>query len=275
MSLILELKRLISSQKITQVIRDCLIKKHLKAQRKITRQELVDFIITLQPKEADKSLIRIGSDGDGGYLIPNDLNGCSNCFSPGVSSIADFEVDLNKLGIKCYLADYSLDSPPVSGVGIDFEKKFIGSKESNIYMTLGNWVKRKAPNDSDLILQMDIEGSEYAAILASETQLLEKFRILVIEFHQLDCIRYPMGFELIKLTFEKILLSFEVVHIHPNNALLPIHYLGIQIPPIMEFTFLRKDRFIFKKYATEFPHPLDKKNVLRNQDIVLPEFWRA
>jgi len=57
------------------------------------------------------------------------------------------------------------------------------------------------------------------------------------------------GFELIKLTFQKLLKDFKIVHINPNNFSEPIRY---EISPEMEFTFLRKDRVTSKIPAMGF-----------------------
>ena len=60
-------------------------------------------------------LIRIGGEGDGGYLVPNILGGVSHCFSPGVSFTSDFESHLSKTyDIKSFMADASVDTPPFS-----------------------------------------------------------------------------------------------------------------------------------------------------------------
>ena len=67
----------------------------------------------LRPQDCGIDLIRSGSSGDGGYLIPNDLEGLEYCFSPGVSTVADFENHLADLHIRSYLADYSVTSPPM------------------------------------------------------------------------------------------------------------------------------------------------------------------
>ena len=93
------------------------------------------------------------------------------------------------------------------------------------------------------------------------------------EFHDLDLLLDRAGFELINLTFTKILKDFEVVHIHPNNCSKVVEYGGIKIPPVIEITFLRKDRITSSEWALEFPHPLDRINVPRNLDIPLPKCW--
>jgi hypothetical protein len=48
------------------------------------RLELVALLERLYPVEGGHPLIRVGPDGDGGYLLPDDLSGIVACFSPGV-----------------------------------------------------------------------------------------------------------------------------------------------------------------------------------------------
>lgn len=237
------------------------------------KQKILDFLSRVSPIGTNHDLIRIGGDTDGGYLVPNDLESIDFCFSPGVSEVADFESHLTSRGIKCFLADYSVQAPPVSNALFDFEKKYLGPLESDVFMTLEGWVTRKAPDKSDFILQMDIEGAEYGVILDTSRETLKKFRIIVVEFHDLDNLTERMGYELINLTFMKLLKDFEVVHIHPNNYFAPIEHDGLFIPPHMEFTFLRRDRIGQKSYARSFPHKLDKKNVANRKDFALPKCW--
>jgi hypothetical protein len=59
----------------------------------------------LAPHESDKQLIRIGGEDDGGYLVPDDLQGIEYCFSPGVGKTSKFEKDLSNRGIHSFLAD--------------------------------------------------------------------------------------------------------------------------------------------------------------------------
>lgn len=235
--------------------------------------DVLDLLSLLKPIKTNHELIRIGGDGDGGYLIPNDLVGIDSCFSPGVSNVADFENDLTKKGIKCFLADFSVDAPPIKNKLFDFEKKYIGIKNNEVFMTLENWVELKASNKIDFILQMDIEGSEYPVILNTEELFFSKFRIILIEFHGLGQIFTKKGYEFIRSVFSKLLKNFDIVHIHPNNCCGTARHKDIVIPRVMEFTFLRKDRITHRSPAKIFPHPLDRKNVVSCPDIHLPSCW--
>ena len=231
------------------------------------------LIRSLRPLDCGKELIRIGGKADGGYLVPDDLDGIEYCFSPGVSTLADFENELADRKIKSLLADYSVDAPPISRPEFTFDKKFLGATDHGQFFTLASWKDKYLKDYSgDLILQMDIEGAEYQVILNTPDRLLSQFRILVIEFHSLDKLLDPFVFGLFSSCFEKILNSFYVVHLHPNNCCGSVRSGDIEIPRIMEFTFLNKRRVSRAEPQTALPHPLDASNVAL-KDLRLPKCW--
>lgn len=258
---------------LKDLARSALLNRRTTLGRTAGTEAIEDFLRTIRPVETEHRLIRVGGDADGGYLIPDDLGGISACFSPGVSTIARFEEELAARDIKCFLADASVDGPPVASNRLDFERKFLGAKAGGDFITLQDWIDRKAPGVGDMILQMDIEGAEYRVILSTDSETLRRFRILVIEFHNLASIYDRMGLDLVSLTFCKLLEDFEIVHIHPNNRIRPITFKQFETPPLLEFTFLRKDRVTRRRPATSFPHPLDRKNVAKRPDIALPACW--
>jgi hypothetical protein len=258
---------------VKQRLQKLLLANNFRITRTTENSRLKQFFSDIKPVRTNHELIRLGGNNDGGYLVPNDLEGIEVCFSPGVSDLADFERDLIKRGIKCFLADYSVDGPPFRSELIDFEKKYLGPVENEIFITLEKWIKQKARQKSDFILQMDIEGAEYGIIFDTSLDTLRKFRILVIEFHGLDGLCDKFGFEIINLTFTKLLKEFDVVHVHPNNYVPPIRYKDFIIPPTVEFTFLRKDRILSRQHCGDFPHSLDRKNVPTNKDYPLPKCW--
>jgi len=257
-----------------KIFRNFLLRKNIRISRTKSYRDIKKFLSLISPIETNYELIRVGGKGDGGYLIPNDLEGIDFCFSPGVSTIANFENDLAATGIKCFLADFSVDGPPSKNKLFDFEKKYLGTFNSENTFTLDFWLKSKiGSSNSDLILQMNIEGDEYAILSDIDANLLKKFRIIVLEFHYLDSMLDTLGFEIVRLSFLKILRDFEIVHIHPNNCSYPVSFHDLEIPPVLEVTFLRKDRIKNKKNNKRFPHPLDDKNIKTNSDVKLPKCW--
>ncbi|RMH40947.1 MAG: hypothetical protein D6688_12275 [Alphaproteobacteria bacterium] len=234
---------------------------------------LEDVYEMVRPVETEHPLVRIGGAEDGGYLVPDDLEGVVACYSPGVADKADFELEMAARGIPSFMADRSVEGPPVAHPMFHFEKKFLGSRVDDGTVTLDDWVGRTAPATGDLVLQMDIEGAEYDVLSTVSPEVLKRFRIIVVEFHRLYGLVRRKEHPRIRATFERLSKDFAVVHIHPNNAV-PVHRFGRhEIPPLLEMTFLRRDRISEMRPATRFPHPLDRPNVADMPDFPLPPIW--
>jgi len=241
----------------------------------IKKESLDAFFERMKPVSISRELIRVGGYGDGGYLIPDDLDDIEACFSPGVADVANFESEMANRGIRSYMADYSVEHPPLVNPLFDFEKKYLGDTNNQAFMRLQDWVTRKVGSQiRELLLQMDIEGNEYQVILDTPRETLRQFKIMVIEFHSLDQLLLPQAFNFIGQAFTKLLNDFCLVHIHPNNYWAPLTYGEYQIPPAVEITLYRKDRVVLSATPPSFPHILDSKNIFNKPEVVLPECWR-
>ena len=233
-----------------------------------------DLIRRMHPRTPAHQLIRIGGANDGGYLLPDDIEGIVACFSPGVGSTATFEEDMIERQVPCFLADASVEAPFDHAL-VNFEKKFIGVTHSETATTLDEWVARCAPPEGDLLLQMDVEGAEWPSLLNTTEHTLRRFRIIVMEMHDLDQLLDRVGFSLIGNALDRLLFDFDVVHIHPNNSAGCVNKKEIVLPRVMEATFLRKDRAKSNGFSSQFPHPLDMPNTTELRDIILPDIWRG
>ena len=242
-----------------------------------TNIKIKELIQELRPIEVEgKKLIRIGNNTeiDGNYLLPDDLEDIEYCFSMGVGKSSAFELHLAEMGIKSFIADYSVEKLPVEHSNLVFEKKFINSYNSDTTISFLNWKDKYLKNhNKDMIMQMDIEGDEYKVFLDIPQTELKKFRIIVVEFHFLTRLFDLHSNQFIYSCFKKILENFHVVHIHPNNHSPILKRNNIEIPHYLEITFLRKDRVRNFEYAKQFPHPLDEKNCKEKPEIVLPKSW--
>jgi len=239
-------------------------------------RDLINFLSFLQENTTAFELVRVGGDGDGGYLLPNDFEGMNLCFSPGVGENSRFEFDLvSKYGFHCWLADHSVSSPAIIHPRIHFTKKFVGVVNNYKYLRFDDWVEGVCSynQSSELLLQMDIEGAEFGVLLDASDNILKRFRTIVVEFHQLEKMFDQNEFNLIQLTFKKLLKQFIIVHAHANNAA-PVFKRGkVAIPSVIEFTFLRRDRVHHIKPLGFELHPLDQPNVPQNAAIDLSNYW--
>jgi hypothetical protein len=227
----------------------------------------------LHPVAGSAELIRLGPISDGGYLVPDDLAGIVACYSPGVSSVSGFERDCADRGMRVFLADKSVDGPAEQHPLFQFSKKFVGAFSDADFMTLDDWVSSSlADRQSDLMLQIDIEGFEYETFLATSEALLQRFRIIVAEFHNLQNLWSEPFFSLASRAFEKLLRTHACVHLHPNNCCGSAEFRDMTMPRVMEFTFQRRDRIARGGFVTTFPHPLDVDNTVK-PTLPLPRGW--
>ena len=230
---------------------------------------------SLWPVKTDLPLIRIGCDGDGGYLVPDDLDGLAACFSPGVDNRATFETALLERGIPCFLADATVQSNPVEHPSCQFIPRFLGVYDDDIFITADSWIDANAPAEGDLLLQMDIEGAEWQVLLNISERNLKRFRVIVIELHDMERLMDKHAFQIINAVLRRLERHFHVVHNHPNNNGGKVSIGRLEIPRALELSLLRKDRAQPTGFVDEFPHPLDQANDADREDIVLPAGWHA
>ena len=229
------------------------------------------------PQGCTRDLIRIGGDGDGAYLLPDDLAAIDACFSPGVSTLVEFEQQLARdHRIPSYLCDASVDH---SQLDLDpelhsFSRKWLGSFDGDDTQSLDAWVMGSNHAEAtNLLLQMDIEGSEYGALLAVSDSILGRFRILVVEFHLLPALQSSRFLNNRFLpVLHKLLRQFDCVHAHANNCLPAIDLYGYAVPPVIEPSFYRKQENQGPRKSWR-PHPLDVVNVPANPPLALGAPW--
>jgi hypothetical protein len=235
--------------------------------------DVAAFLSLVRPRAVATPLVRVGAVHDGGYLLPDDLEGISACISPGVSDQIGFDMAMAERGIDVVMADASVDGPPVAHPRFRFTRRFLETFEDERHVRLDR-LSSEAPA-GDKVLQMDIEGAEYRVLLDADADVLRDFRIIVVEFHHLTQIFNRFAFPLVRATFQKLLRSHRVVHIHPNNVSPAIVKSGLAVPDVMEFTFWRNDRAdLVEEGSLSFPHPLDADNHPDLPPLVLPSCWR-
>lgn len=262
-------------KKLKKIFNKYLINEGKFIQNLTDKNKVERLIESLFPIQTQFDLIRFGPNGDGGYLVPDNLDGIEACFSPGVDLISEFELVCLKNKMKVFMADKSVEAPnlDIPEEEYSFIKKFIGCTNNDDFITIDDWVKSANISDSsDLLLQMDIEGHEYISFINMSDSLIKRFKIMVIEFHNLEQLWNPVFFDFAQTVFNKILQTHFCVHIHPNNNERVDSKMGIDIPSAAEFTFIRKSGVEKLKFVTSFPHKLDFDNT-KNESVKLPKNW--
>ena len=110
--------------------------------RAADKTQIAGLLRTLRPVRSNKYLVRFGPLRDGGYLMPDDLEGVCACFSPGVADECGFELAMAGRGIEVYMADGSVDGPPFDHPRFHFFKKYLGSVNSDTTITMDEFCQR-------------------------------------------------------------------------------------------------------------------------------------
>jgi hypothetical protein len=255
-----------------RIARNLMLDRGFWSERTVPLPDVEALIARLRPTPCAIPLRRLGNANGGGYLVPDDLDGIGACVSPGVWIEHSFDEALADLGIPVHIADAGADGPPVSHPLFSFSKRSVDSYSGGDRITMDDWCADIAPG-RDLLLDMDIEGNEYRVLSAVSDALLARFRIMTIEFHHLATMHTPFGLTEIGGVFDRLLRTHAIVHIHPNNDVPAVNRAGIAVPPVMEFTFLRRDRSTFSAASGPYPHPLDAPITPTIPDLVLPRCW--
>lgn len=264
--------------RIREVAKQLAFRRGILLRKASSTQDIDKFIERFRQHYISVDLIRVGGAGDGGYLIPDRvLTSVDYCFSPGVSDTANFEDELaTTYGIQSFLADASVATAPIANDNFHFTRRFLGSEVSDDFMLLGEWIKNSIEDSSeDLLLQMDIEGSEYDVLINEDESTLERFSVLIIEFHYLRDLFDKRCLAMISSVFEKLYRNFSICHVHPNNCCGIIQLGGIEVPDVIEVTFLRNDLAakLSNGGPVSLPHRLDGENISGKADIKMPEAW--
>ncbi|MFV0298293.1 MAG: hypothetical protein ACK5JT_19490, partial [Hyphomicrobiaceae bacterium] len=137
--------------------------------------EIRPVVRSLAPVAITRPLVRIGGDGDGGYLLPDDLDGVAAVISPGVSTTVEFDLDMAGRGAQIYMADASVSGPPVNHERFHFLGKYLDVFDDDQNIRLDGFCSSIArEHDGDQLLQMDIEGAEYRVLLDASDETLRR-----------------------------------------------------------------------------------------------------
>ena len=188
----------------------------------------MDWLITYEPEHPK---IRIGREGDGGYVIVDEGDVYDAFLTCGIADETSFEEGFPFKGPSWAFDGTIPDRPKNMPEHISFVRKNIGTENSDTVTNMHDIAK----NYKNIFLKMDIEGHEWRWINTSD---LSPFRQIVIELHGIwggfgD--QSPM--EKIEAV-RKLATTHHLVHVHGNNCV------GMQPggPPwVGEFTYIRKD----------------------------------
>ncbi len=225
-----------------------------------------------RPTRIYENLMRIGGSNDGGYLIPNITVSFDGLISPGVGESSKFELEFSQNQIKTVLLDASVVEPSNLPNNFLFLPKFLSSFDSSNLISLSTLVQNYFQKCNNLVLQMDIEGSEYEVLNNLEESDFDPFGLILIEFHNLEKIRRTGERAKILDALELLSREFVLVHSHANNAGGFFVHRYRKYPQVLETTWARKGLVTVLCGKSELPHPLDQDNDQLIYSLAFPLF---
>jgi hypothetical protein len=208
------------------------------------RSRVESLLRMTAPPPQTHNLVRRGPQGDGGYFVPELEIPFDYVFSPGVGGEMGFDMEFANAGVPVFQIDGSIAAPPEEHRKIEFKSLFLKPVSIGDGITLEDWVTECAPDMKFGLLQLDVEGAEYEAILSSSKSLLGRFASIIIELHSLERIGAPLSGDMILSTLAKLLESHAVVFRSVNNNGEWFRRGGIEHPSTIEVTYIRKDLFV-------------------------------
>ena len=241
-------------------------------EKKTSDEQVKKIFRKLLPKKINLDLIRLGENGDGGYLLPNDLKSIDRCYSAGVGLLAEFEKELEKkFSINSNMLDFNDINKDILPNNSKFLRKKLSLKNNDKEISINSWIEE---SDKEIILKIDIEGDEYAILSNISDENLKKIRILVIELHDLRNLRSHSFLDFFEKIFSRLDMFFHPVHLHINNVSKVKKINKLKVPDMIEATLIRKDRIkIVSNEFSKLPHALDQKTVYDKNEIFLDPNW--
>lgn len=222
------------------------------------------------------SKIRIGKDGDGGYVISNIPTTYDVLISGGVSDDISFEQYFLNMypNTVCFAFDGTVNSLPTDDPRIIFVKKNLGAYESETTTNLEEYFEKY----DNIFLKLDIEAHEFR-LLPVILKYFHKIKQIVIEIHSSFDIQKHKSYygnfqditnDVMFSLLNKINKTHTLVHIHGNNGCGIGNLNGITVPYVFECTYIRND-FVTTKVLNDIPFPtnLDFPNKSDKKQYVL------
>ena len=212
--------------------------------------------------------IRLGANGDGGYVFGDNIGEYDCYMSAGVSDEESFSRDfIKKFAMnksQCYAFDGTIEDYPYNyTTDITFVKKNIGSEQTDRKTNL----KEYNANFKDIFLKMDVEGGEYPWLESlSETDLLH-YKQIVIEFHGINDDSWGSRYHTKLNCLRKLASTHYLIHAHGNNCAGLQHVLDVVVPSVIELTYIRKDVLNAPKVNTTLL-PIDNVDFPNNSTVL-------
>ena len=210
--------------------------------------------------------IRIGKNGDGGYIFLDDFENIRIAYSFGIGKEISFEKNLADKNIDVFMYDHTIKTLPFQNSKFHWKKLGLKGNYSNdnIFKTLPELIKENGhSNEQNMILKIDIENYEWEVFQNIPINYLNQFKYIVGEFHFLNSEKILKHFNVLK----KLLFTHQIFHLHCNNCGNIIKFEEIELCDLLEISFVLKKQYKFENDNNIYPiEGLDYKNCYNKKE---------
>ncbi|CAE7358065.1 unnamed protein product, partial [Symbiodinium sp. KB8] len=218
--------------------------------RSVSLELLKRFRLCHTCAAGDGDFVRIGGNRDGGYLICGQAaRDLTLAFSIGIRGMDPFGAALSEEfgprveGFDCtgdpYRCPATLTKCRFHFNPLCLGKPF-GGKPASQFLSLSEILNRFAKPSDEMLLKIDCEGCEWNVLPEIPSEVLKRFRMIVMEAHWLETQqKHPTMLKAMDL----ILANFHLVHSHGCNRfdVWAVNGTDYKMPRVVELTFVRKD----------------------------------
>lgn len=254
--------------------------KIINAHRIFFKRHYLSALKIIQPNIFGLKKIALGRDGDGTYILPEELiKNDEKCvlLSFGISNDISFEKQFHAKYplIKIYAFDPTIERLPEEIESIQFFKMGLAGRTNsklNLFSLKDILDKLELDREMVYILKIDIEGWEWS-FLSNLQSLGLNIPVITIELHFLplctksETIFLPFMFHKKLKVLRKLLEQFYLFHVHANNY----HYVELNdqvFPTYVEVSLVRKE--IFRENVIKDISVLNKPTDPNKKDIQYP-----
>lgn len=236
--------------------------------------EILELTRRLRPHRSRFAKVRVGTLGDGGYVLPDDLDGISAVLSLGIGDEVSFDLHFAQRGAPVFQYDPTVAGPPLAHENFHFHRLGWGPADGPQSASLQGMIERHGLlKDNHALLKFDTEGAEWGCFASIDANMLKPFRIVVCELHFIFGIQHPEYAAAYAHLIRSLTEFHTVVHLHGNNCCGIDLAEGVPVPRVFELTLLRKDRSDFEVSHEPIPGPLDFPSKAGEPDLVLAPFF--
>lgn len=214
-------------------------------------------------------LKRIGGNNDGAYVMLDDFSDSKIAYSFGIDDNIEWDKCIADRGIDVYCYDHTIERLPNENARLHFNKIGIAGtdKIEEKLLSMQSILERNHHDGmKNVILKMDVEGAEWEFLNSVSSDLLNCFSQMTFELHNVYGWSHHKQ---VLAALRKLNKTHQAVWIHGNNASPVDNIKDLDIPYLLEITWVNKNKYSFSEVIYNCPIDIDQPNCVGISEIIL------